>query len=192
MSKKQQDPAVIAAARLIEDSIVRLEETTTALQSLQLNSQKNLERSAKLLDDVATADEQLGLRLRGFVEALNDIRGRQEQAAQKVQAVGLQIAERSKVYASLLEEYRDIGEGAAHLNLLMQSIAADRPKGEEGKAKLDQLEKGMEDASEKAHVLARRARDVDFGDMSRQAESLKQQLHAAALKLKPLKNKLTE
>lgn len=189
---KKQDPAVIAAARLIEESIVRLEETTQSLQALQLNSQKNLERSAKLLDDVANADEQLGLRLRAFVEALNEIRARQETAAQKVQAVGLQIAERSKIYASLLEEYRDIGESAAGLNLLMQSIAADRPKGEEGKAKLEELEKGMESASEKAHVLARRARDVDFGDMSRQAESLKQQLHAAVLKLKPLKNKLTE
>lgn len=190
VAKEPQDSPVVIAAYALEAAIRRMEDTAKNFEQLVFNSEKNIERGAKLLQDVAGSSEAMDGELKHLIGALNEVRGRQEAVVRAISARSENLMERKQTYVALLQRYGTIGEAAAKLNGMIQAIAAQQPKGEAAREPLDALEQGMVQTAEEAHGLARAARDEDFGDLSRQAESLKQQLQAAVVKLKTLRDKL--
>jgi hypothetical protein len=189
--KDQAKGPLATAAEALEAALRKLEEAGETLSHLGYNSQKNIDRGARLLEEIGAINVELESELKNLVIGLGEVNKRQTAAAESITAEGERLRARSQAYRELLEGYGKLGEAAAALNAGMQKIAAERPTGEEGEKLLAEIDAGLTKLADDAHNLSRAARDQDFGDLSRQADSMKQQLQSAGLKLRQIKDKLS-
>jgi uncharacterized protein YoxC len=198
MSKREkQDPTQLEqAAEGVEEELRRFEDLAETVLRTPLDSEKNLERASKALRDVAESDERLVAQLQKLVAAVGGIRDRQQEHARGVNARAEELQARTQAFQALLQRYAGLGRSAAELNAVVQDIAARRQKAttsEDNRAlagSLDQLLERMGQVAEEAQGLATSSTEQDFGDIARQADSLRQQLLSARNKMSLLQKGL--
>lgn len=176
---KHESPLVEAATAL-DAELTRFEESTVAFQRLGLDSQKNLDRATKLLNDLAAAEATLGQKVQLLVTAINGVRDRQLAQVEAVKAKSVQIQERSAVFAGLLDQFQQLGKGAGALNEKL------KPSGQPGANPIVDVQTEMTNLATRAEALATIAKDQDFDDLARQADGLRQQILAARNKLRQI------
>ncbi len=176
---KHESPLVEAATEL-DAELTRFEESTVAFQKLGLDSQKNLDRATKMLNDLAAAEETLGQKVQLLVTAINGVRDRQLAQVEAVKAKSVQIQERSAVFAGLLDQFQQLGKGAGALNEKL------KPSAQPGANPIVDVQAEMTNLATRAEALATIAKDQDFDDLARQADGLRQQILAARNKLKQI------
>jgi hypothetical protein len=186
-SQDQLDSPIVSAASAVDAELRRFEELARLLQKSELNSQKSLQRAGEALAQVLESEQRLQESVRGLVEAITRAREQQEAAAVGVQARAKEIEARSFTYQELLERYAALGKEASDLNARMG------PEAQAGKDPVLELEAA--DASilaltQGAQELAAAALEKDFQDVSRQADSLRQQLAVTRGKLLQLKGRM--
>jgi len=183
-----------AAAAALDAEVKRFEELATVARKTPLNSEKNLERAAKALTEVAESDERLGAHVKALVDAITEIRDRQQAHAEEVHAVATQLQARTDDFQVLLKSFALLGEEAAKINALVQAIAATKRDTAEATAqvaeRLGEVQERMSLVADGAQALSKAATAKDFVDIARSADSLRQQLLGAKNKMGLLQKNL--
>ena len=128
--------------------------------------------------------------------ALGGARDAQQAQAEAVRVRALEIQTRTEELARLMRGFEAIGKDAAALNASAQQLAARKRTADEmvkdGEllAGLDELQEKMSAVLTGAEQLAADALRVDFEDLSRKIDSLRQQILAARNKISLLKEAL--
>ena len=183
MPKSESKSELVDAASALDAELVRFEEGTNSFRKLSLNSQKNLERAARMLTDLAEVEATLGAQVQVLVAAIAHVRDRQMAQVEGVRAKAEEINLRTVAFQRLLEQFKLLGVDAAGLNEKLQASAA-------AGAPLLDLHAEMGELAAKAQGLAEIAKNEDFEDLSRQADGLRQQILSARSKLKHLEPSL--
>jgi hypothetical protein len=191
MKRSSQDKSgLLAAAEAFDTELERFAQLAEATHKSALDSQRGLERAAEALREAADCEEQLALRAQALMAQLGHARDRQQTQAEVVRKRADEIQARTSVLADLLKRYEALGESAKELNGLGQRLAetqraaaSDAPADGSWRAGLKELYERMTNLAASAEELMDGARQVDFQDIARQAESLRQQLLAARNKV---------
>lgn len=195
MSKRPNgnDSDLVAAATSLDEELRRFEKLADNIRAAPFASQKNLERAAEILRDVSASDQELSNRVTVLVQAIARVRDRQQQQAELIQKRATELQERAQVFQSLIESYGTLGRQAAELNELLATTLG----GQKHPQRTPELEAGLQtlagrltEVAASAEELAQRAEQVDFGDVQRMAESLRQQILSTKNKLNILRKQL--
>lgn len=195
MSKQQKDSELVAAAAALDEELHKFEEISERIRTAEMDSQKNLERLANYLREIAETDERLGTRVRELVGAIAAAREKQQKQSEVVAARANELQGRTQVFQSLIQKYADLGTAAANLNAQVQEAFQARQSGTpEGEAlaatRLSEINAGTGNLAAEAEKVVNAADEAGFTDIARQADSLRQQLLSARNKLNLLHQKL--
>ena len=194
-SKAAESP-LVASAEAFAETLERFAALSDGLRKGKLDSQRNLERAAEALKQVAGCEEELQAHAQALMAALGAARDAQQAQAEAIRVRALEIQGRSEELARLMRGFEAIGKDAAALNASAQQLAARRRtpdemvKDGELLAGLDELQERMSAVLTAGEQLAADARAADFEDLSRKVDSLRQQILAARNKIGLLKEAL--
>jgi hypothetical protein len=193
MTSKKDPSPLLAAAEAFDAELERFGHLAESARKGALGSQKALERAAETLKEIADCEEQMQARARTLMAALGAAREQQEAQAALVSERAEELRQRTAVYAELLRQFQALGQDAVELNGMGQRLSArksdagatasDMARDPELAAGLHELSERMASVAGRAQDLATAARSADFEDVSRQADSLRQQLLAARNKV---------
>ena len=195
VTEKRAVSDLMAAALAFDEELEHFGKLAEAAHKGPLNSQKNLERAARMFDEIGASETRLGAAAQALVSTLNVARQKQESHAVAIQQRADLIEQRTTAVAALLQRYAALGEKAADLNQLAVGIAAKSTNGErvsdaELRPALGELRARMGEVAEGARSLTAAAREADFEDIARQADSLRQQITAADDKVAAIEKNL--
>jgi hypothetical protein len=184
---KAQASTLMLAAAVFDEQLARFARLAETARQGPLNSQKNLQRAARAFQEIGDAEKKLGIAAQELVTALNAARRTQEMQAQAIQERAQEIARRTGVAADLLKRYGAIGEKAAELNALVLDLANKKIDGTAAENEvlplLGQVRARLAEVLEGAVALVSAARETDFEDIAGEAESLREQVMAADVKI---------
>ena len=195
-SKSGADSPLVASAEAFDATLKRFAALSDGLRKGALDSQRNLERAAEALKQVAGCEEELQANAQALMAALGIARDAQQTQAELVRVRALEIQARTEELARLMRGFEAIGKDAAALNASAQQLAArkrtpdEMVKDGELLAGLDELQERMTAVLTSGEKLAADARDADFEDLSRKVDSLRQQILSARNKIGLLKEAL--
>ena len=180
------ESALTAAAAALESELARFDELATTLKRIPLDSGKNLDRAARATGEIAESQQRVGMQVGALVTAVAAARERQQVTADTLHARVQEIQERTNKFGELLKQFATLGEDARTINALMT---------DEGAAgavvvRLQEAQARMGAVLDRADALRKDAESHDIQDIARQADALKQQLHAARNKLNLLRQRL--
>src|SRR4051794_20986877 len=177
---------LITAVTAFDDELDRFAKLTDAARKAPLNSQKNLQRAARVFQEIGEAEQALADRGQALVAALASARGRQEAQAGSIEERAKEFGARTEVAAKLLGEYAELGQDTARLSTQMQELAANNSEvlsTTEISVGFRSMAKELAGVTERAQALTQRSREADFEDIARQVDSLRQQTAALHDKL---------
>ena len=193
---KPEEAPLVAAAEAFDETLQRFAALANGLRKGSLDSQRNLERAAEALKEVATCEEELQAHAQALMSALGRARDAQQAQAETVRVRALEIQARSEDLARLMRGFEAIGKDASALNASAQQLAARKRTPDEmvkdGQllAGLDALQERMTAVLTAGETLADEARAADFDDLAAKVDSLRQQILAARNKINLLKEAL--
>jgi hypothetical protein len=192
-AKTPADAPLVASAEAFEATLKRFAALSDGLRKGALDSQRNLERAAEVLKQVAGCEEELQANAQALTAALAMARDAQQAQAEAVRVRALEIQARGEELTRLMRGFEAIGKDATALNASAQQLAARKRTPDEMVkdgallAGLDELQERMASVGAAAEKLAADARAADFDDLSRKVDSLRQQILAARNKIGLLK-----
>jgi hypothetical protein len=191
---KPESPLLDAAAAF-DDELARFGRLVEAARTGPLNSQKHLQQAAHAFEQVGESEKRLGETAQKLVAALQGARQQQETQAIALQGRAKEVEARTAIAADLLQRYGLVGQRAGELNSLVLDIAAKKTNGtsepdEAIIASLAELRGRMGEIAESAAALVAAAREADFDDIARQADSLRQQIVAVSQKVASIERAL--
>jgi chromosome segregation ATPase len=193
---KSDEAPLVAAAEAFDETLQRFAALANGLRKGTLDSQRNLERAAETLKEVASCEEELQAHAQALMSALGRARDAQQAQAETVRVRALEIQSRSEDLSRLMRGFEAIGRDAAALNASAQLLAArkrtpdEMVKDGELLAGLDELHERMTAVLAAGETLAAEARTADFDDLAAKVDSLRQQILAARNKINLLKEAL--
>jgi hypothetical protein len=185
-------PAIAAtlgdAAEDLENALRRFEELTAGACKIRLNTEKNLARAARSINEAASSQERISQALGTLVKHINTAQTRQQSTSERVYARAKEIQDRTREFESLMKELIAIGEEASaitsQLHGLMEGGDPERENGtSDVKPVLLAIEVRMSRAAARAREVEERAQQGELTDVVRHADSLRQQIDAARAKL---------
>jgi hypothetical protein len=192
-SKPPAGSPLVASAEAFDETLRRFAALSDGLRKGSLDSQRNLERAAEALKQVAGCEQELQAHAQALTAALANARDAQQTQAEVIRQRALEIQSRGEELARLLRGFEAIGKDATALNASAQQLAARKRTPDEMVkdgallAGLDELQERMAAVGAAAEKLAADARASDFEDLSRKVDSLRQQILAARNKVSLLK-----
>jgi hypothetical protein len=194
-NEKRPTSELLAAAEAFDDELARFGRLVEVARTGPLNSQKNLQRAARGFEEIGESEKRLGEAAQALVAALQNARQKQELQAQALQGRAQEIEARTGIAANLLQGYAAVGQKAGELNSLVLEIAAKNANGssvpdETVIHSLAELRAKMGDVAESAAGLVFTAREADFEDIARQADSLRQQILSVGNKVATIERAL--
>jgi chromosome segregation ATPase len=193
-SARDPEPSDLgAAAAALDDALVRCETLAAEAGRVRLDSEKNLNRAARLLSDAAESQDQVAAHVRSLVGAVEVARRRQQENAVALAARAEELQRRVNELGELMTSFSALGQEAKDLNLLMAEVFA-KKKDAAAKAELlqglDAIHMRMTGAVTMAETITKAAADKQMVDVGRQADAIRQQIHAAKNKLELLRQTL--
>ena len=194
--KTENHTPLLEAAEAFDTELARFAHLTDSSRKGKLDSQRSLQRAAEALKEVADCEELLQQHAQRLMSALASARDAQQTQAELVRERATEIQTRTEVYADLMRRFQALGQDAVDLNALGQQLAgktrtpAEMAADDGLAAGLDDLQQRMGGVSERAQALAASAHEADFEDVSRQADSLRQQILSARNKISLLRTNL--
>jgi hypothetical protein len=176
------------AAESLENALRRFEELTVGACKVRLNSEKNLARAARAINEAAASQERIGHALHALVQHINVAQTRQQSTSERVFERAKEIQERTREFEGLMKELIAVGEEAGAITSELQRLnEATPPNTENGSSQLkpvlEAIALRMEQAAVRAKDVEERAIRGDLADVVRHADSLRQQIEAARSKL---------
>jgi hypothetical protein len=195
MVDKRATSELLEAAEAFDDELARFGRLVEAARTGPLNSQKQLQRAAQSFEQIAESEKRLGESAQSLVAALQAARQRQEVQALALQGRAQEIEARTAIASALLQRYGAVGEKAGELNALVLEIASKKTNGspEPDQAivpALGELRGKLGEVADIAASLVAAAREADFDDIARQADSLRQQIVSVGQKVAAIEKTL--
>ncbi len=178
-SKKEPDSPLVAAARALEAELAAFERAARALAKAPLDSQRHLERAGQLLGEIGEGEERLGGRLSALVQVIAAARDAREAQVAGIRARALEIERRTGEFQALVTRCAALGERASALNTRLAGVS-EAPSPE----LLDDVDQTLTTLLEDAEALWVDTRAAGFTDVSKLAESLRQQFAATRARLR--------
>ena len=179
MTKSGPGSELAQAAMDLDRELQRFEDLSAEAARIKLTSEKSLERATQALSRAAESQDRIQGLVQKLVAAVGASRERQESEASALLARAQEIAARRGQLAALLQRMSGLGRMAKEVQERLQS----------GRPEVDDLQARMQQVADDAAGIERDAREQEFEDMSRQAETLRQQILAAKNKLGLLRKK---
>ena len=197
MANETTEPSeLLVAAAVFDGELSSFAKLAASLCQGPLDSQQNLQLAARAFQEIGDAEKKLGVAAQVLVAALNTARKLQQSHAEAIQGRAQEIATRTALAAELLKRYGAIGEKAAELNALVLELAS-KKNGAPGSAPqevlpiLAQVRSRMAEVISGAESLGVAAREANFEDIAREADSLHQQVLAADGKIASIEKTLS-
>ena len=176
------------AAENLETALRRFEELTLGACKIRLNSEKNLARAARSINEAAASQERIAQALSVLVKHINTAQGRQQGTSEKVYARAKEIQDRTRDFETLMKELIAVGEEAGSITSELQRLTESGDLSQQNgksdlKPVLATIEERMAQAVVRARDVERRAQRDELTDVVRHADSLRQQIEAARSKL---------
>ena len=178
--------SLVSAAQTFEDELRHLEDLALQLERAPISSQKTLQRSGTLLEDAGRTHERLGECLAALIAAVETTRARQQTALDRVLAETRRVQTRNQQYRELMDRFAALGARANEANGPVTSIVAQKDAGATAEDLLQALalvESLTEGVVADAEAVEQSAREGDWPDIAREAQALRQSMHAARNKV---------
>jgi DNA repair exonuclease SbcCD ATPase subunit len=169
---QKQIPEIVRASEALEDELEKLEALSRAVGKIRLDSEKNISKAARELNEAAAMPERLGERLKALAAAMQEMQRRQQAALEPLAVRATEIQQRMQRLGEHMQAFAKLGEAAAQLTALLQSEQRESPSA------LEQVEAQLAHISEGSRALFEQARADDFPEVARQADALKQRISA--------------
>lgn len=166
------------AAAALDAELRRFDQIAELLSRLKLDSEKNLDRAARAVQEAAQSEEKVVAAVRDLVAAVARARERQEGQARSVAERAREVGTRRQELQTIVGSFAELGVEASAINLILK----------EG-GNLGEAAERMEKIAGSAKTLRDDAENRDFAEAARQAESLRQQMLSARNKLKLVERK---
>lgn len=185
------------AAAAFDAELRHYDELTAQATKIRLNSEKNLERAAKVINDAGAVQQRIVESVQTLSAAIQSASQRQIQTAEMMSERADEVRRRTEVFAGLMQKFAVLGEAAKTVNDLLMIVSEKKRELKPGEThpelaaqlaavngQLGQLVQGAQD-------LAKEARAEDMEDVEHQSDVLRQQVTAARNKLTLLEQALT-
>ncbi len=185
---KEQKPEhpLSAAATQFAYALKKFEDVSGSLQRSDFGSQKALERGADMLRQAAEVEDSLSAHGRDLALALAEARKNQEAQAAIIRTKAEELAARTEVFRQLMERFAQLGQQASNLNELVKGLGQQG----DGAAQIGDVAGDLDKLATDSEGLATDAGAQQFGEVSRQADSLRQQVLSVKNRLELLFKKL--
>jgi hypothetical protein len=187
-SAKKPPGPLVDAAHALEEELHRLTAVAREAQRLPLDSQRNLERTQEKLAELGGVDERLRPLVAALLSAVKQLVDDQQAQATSLAARTEEVRRRAEVFQGLMARYAELGKAFQELNALMHAFALGGRAAEGAPPaeppSLEAVQSSIAQLIERASEVTLAARTDGFEDVSRQVDSLRQQLVSARNKLK--------
>jgi hypothetical protein len=173
---EKETPELVRAAEALEDELLGLETLSRSVRKIQLDSQKNIARAVKELNEALALPERIADGLRALAVAMQHMEARQQTAIESLAPRAEEIQARVTRLGEHMQAFGELGKAAGEITVMLQSNG-------ERAAVIEHVEARLAEIDERARALFESARKDDFPEVAREADALKQRLGALRGKL---------
>jgi DNA repair exonuclease SbcCD ATPase subunit len=173
----KQRSEIVHAAEALEEELAKLETLSRAVRKIRLDSEKNISRAARELNEAVGLPERLSEKLQALASAMQGLQERQQAALEPLALRATEIQQRMQRLGELMAAFALLGKTAGEVTSTLQSADARSP------ATLEQVASQLTSIVDGARVLFEQARVEDFPEVAREADALKQRIAALRGKL---------
>ena len=167
-SNLKEPSELVRAAQALEAEVLNLESIGRAARKIPLNSEKNIARAAKDLEEALTLPDRMAAQLQALASAMATMQARQQAALSPLAAFASQIQARHQRLREHMQAYAGLGSAAAEVTARIQSGDGERA------AVLSDVEEQLARLAANAKALFEAAHADDFPELAREADALKQ------------------
>jgi hypothetical protein len=182
---KQPSPLVEAAAAL-EGELREYDELAREAERIRIDGERGLRRAAAIVNESGGVSERIQERLRALVGEIEGARLRQVESLKVLLEAATTVEKRAQQHRVLMERFAALGEAAGHVNTLTLALSEKRSAGASDTELLHDLQ-GIQThialVLAEAETLSHCAREEQWPDLARQADSVRQQVSSAKNKL---------
>jgi exonuclease VII small subunit len=185
-SNKKSPDSLATAVVAFEAELRHFEETVAELNRVSVNSDKTLHRAKNALEACSESEQRLACLLRDFVTAMQAAQAKQQLCMDAALQGARRIQARNEARNALLERVAQLGERAREVNEPIAALMVEggAPTGAaELLASLQEVGTRMDSVIADCTAVAASAREDEWTDIARDADTLKQQLQAARNKV---------
>ncbi|HKY35161.1 MAG TPA: hypothetical protein VJN18_04410 [Polyangiaceae bacterium] len=175
MNKKVESPLLIAA-KALSDDLSRFEALSTELGHLSINSQKSLQRAGQSLEACSVHEAKLAESLGAFAQAMQHLHLTQQRCMEQAAAAAEHVRKRQLERAGLEERLALLGQKAREISLPMPEPST--ALSSELLGPLEQLEQRLSELVSEVGEVCELAQNQDWQDLTRETQSLREQLQA--------------
>lgn len=175
-------PPLVAAAEALDTELRSLEALVSSANKEPLTSQKHLERAARQLAAVGELESRLRAALTTLVETIAGAGARQQTALEALGARAREIEQRFEAFKALAARRDQLGAQGAEVNEQIRAALAEG----NARAALPRALESLTRAAQEGEALFVLAREHEFNDLAREADSIRQQLSSLRRKLSHL------
>lgn len=166
----------------------RLESLSRATRRAKLNTEKNIARAARDLQEAMAQQERLARQLQRFGEAMLQMQSRQESAVATLAEQALEVQRRLASLTEHMDRFRALGAKASEVAQALRDLPAESSSHSNGAAPREALSATDIDARfrqlrDEASALLESARAEDFPDLASETDALQQRLRALGPRL---------
>jgi hypothetical protein len=189
------DSELARAFRELDDELRRYLVLVDNAGHAPLASQRGLERAVHAAGDAQACEARLAQLMQAFSAALSRAWEDHRVGQERLQVRVDEIARRQAEVQALIERFGALGRDAGEISTAVAALAeAPPPAGDPAKAglraQLGAIETRLAELVEQARELARDAQAAGLEELSRNADGLRQQVHAARHRLSVLSKQL--
>jgi chromosome segregation ATPase len=178
MDKKNAEPLTDAAAQ-IEQQLSHFERLLTEL-ARPISTEKALQRARVALEECSSCEEKLAGHLTAFAQAIQSIQERQQRCMELLHERANQVQARHTDRSTLIERMAQLGQRTSEVSKPIASLGdgAWDTVTPDLLASVSEVSTRLESAIDEAGQILSTAREADWTDLARDADSLKQQLQS--------------
>ncbi len=193
---KKDTSALVSAAQALETEVKRFEDLIQEGQRLEMTSDKTLQRARGLLEGCAECEQRMAGQLQAFVTAMQEMQERQRTCMEAVVGLAERVQARVAERNALLDRFAALGAKAGEVNAPIATVL-EQPEQKEGAAPSEALMSALaqvvartDEIVNEAEAVAKDARESDWVDIAREADTLKQQVQSARNKVLQAQRKI--
>lgn len=171
--------------------MIRFESLSRATRRAKLNTEKNIARAARDLQEAMAQRERLTGQLQKFGEVMLQMQSRQESAVTTLAEQALELQKRVASLSKHMDDFRALGAQATEIVQALRDLGGESPRHSNGAAAPEALTPQDIDVRfrqlvDDAKALLESARAEDFPEVASETDALQQRLQALRPRLAEL------
>ena len=185
------ESSLLSAARRLADDLTRFESLSLELSRLSINSEKSLQRARQSLQSCSEHETVLAQSLHQFAQAMQGMQETQQRCveltAEAAQRIAARLAERTQLQVRL----GSLGESARAVSApVAELVERGATESNDLLLPLQEVERRLDAVINEAAELCELAQAGDWSDLSRDTQTLREQLQALRNRVMLMRRKL--